>query len=141
MTAIYDYNQGIVNFMKFALQWVLIRLSRSYNNNNGNIGSLCVLTFFTICSHSIHRNSFRSRLEKKVEQKKSIWLSNSFGEVTKSVVLVYVVFYRKGKVAQAFWHICKKERKEFKGRIHTIFLQTLRNIKKDIIMKTTKEHL
>ena len=72
MTAIYDYNQGIVNFMKFALQWVLIRLSRFYNNNNGNIGSLCVLTFFTICSHSIHRNSFRSRLEKKVEQKKSI---------------------------------------------------------------------
>ena len=45
MTAIYDYNQGIVNFMKFALQWVLIRLSRFYNNNNGNIGSLCVLTF------------------------------------------------------------------------------------------------
>ena len=46
MTATYDYNQGIVNFKKFALQQVLIRLSRFYNNNNGNIGSLCVLTFF-----------------------------------------------------------------------------------------------
>ena len=54
MTAIYDYNQGIVNFMKFALQWVLIRLSRFYNNNNGNIGSLCLLTFLQYVPIQFH---------------------------------------------------------------------------------------
>ena len=71
MTAIYDYNQGIVNFMKFALQWVLIRLSRFYNNNNGNIGSLSLLTFLQYVPIQFHEILLDNG-KKKVGQKKSI---------------------------------------------------------------------
>ena len=56
MTAIYDYNQGIVNFKKFALQWVLIRLSRFH------IG-ICTMCSSRICLKVISNISVDLPLE------------------------------------------------------------------------------
>ena len=60
MTAIYDYNQGIVNFKKFALQWVLIRLSRfSYNG----IGSPLLLLQCVSTKFDLHYNITKVKIE------------------------------------------------------------------------------